>query len=307
MLSACSFIMEDRSDCPEECRLHFKYDYNMKFADAFTNEVKQVSVFIFDKDGVFVKMQEVEGDILKTEDYSMKLAVTPGKYHLVVWAGLDGESFKTDTLVAGVSTVSDLKAALKSTNLISTSDLHPLWHGEVEDMNVTGVFQEQMISLVKDTHRVNVILQHINGKPVDDLLFRFEIIDDNGLINYDNNLLYSKPLAYKPYKQSQIAVGNTQPIKIACAQMHTSRLVEQNEARLRVIKNDDNTIIIDIPLTSYLLLSGLEGFYGKMSSQEYLDRQDDFSMIFLLDDNLSWLRTQIIINGWTVHIDNTDL
>jgi hypothetical protein len=40
-----------QSNCPKELRVNFKYDMNMKFADAFPNEVKTVTLYAFDKDG----------------------------------------------------------------------------------------------------------------------------------------------------------------------------------------------------------------------------------------------------------------
>jgi hypothetical protein len=304
---ACSAIMEDRVECPEVCHIRFKYDYNMKYADAFANEVKQVSVFVFDENGRFLKLQTIEGDVLKTENFFITLDVSPGKYHLVVWAGLDGESFSIEKITPGISTISDLKVALNAVNRVSDSDLHPLWHGEIKEINVTGVYQEEFISLVKDTHRVRVVLQHINGKPVNGSSFRFEITDDNSLINYDNSLIPAGLLTYSPYITGQNIVGDVTPVETAYAEIHTSRLMVNSQSRLRIIDVNDNSIVIDIPLTAYLLLTELEGNKGKMSSQEYLDRQDEYSLIFFLDDNLSWLKTQIIINGWTVRFNSSEL
>lgn len=304
--TACS-MHDDRTDCPEECHLRFKYDYNMKFANAFTNEVKQVAVYIFDDKGHFVKMKTEEGDVLKANDYYMKLDVTPGKYHLVTWAGMDGESFTTEGLTAGVSTLSDLKVALKKTGQESNKDLHPLWHGEIKELTVTGVFQEETVSLVKDTHRIRIVLQQINGVPVDNKAFRFEITDDNSLINYDNSFIPSGEITYRPYATGQNTVGDTPPVTTAYAELHTSRLMVNSKSRLRIIDAKDNSIVVDIPLVAYLMLTEMEGHKDKMTAQEYLDRQDEYSLIFFLDDNLAWLKIQVIINGWTVRFNNSEL
>ncbi len=61
----------------------------------------------------------------------------------------------------------------------------------------------------------------------------------------------------------------------------------------------DNTDIIKIPLVEYLLL--IKGRYGDMPDQEYLDRQDDYSMIFFIDQNSNWnIAGGIFINSWAV-------
>ena len=49
LLAACSFVHEVLPPC--EHYLHFVYDYNMKFADAWQHEADQVSLFIFDEEG----------------------------------------------------------------------------------------------------------------------------------------------------------------------------------------------------------------------------------------------------------------
>ena len=37
---SCSMMHEDMGECKQELRLKFKYDKNMKFADAFSSQVK---------------------------------------------------------------------------------------------------------------------------------------------------------------------------------------------------------------------------------------------------------------------------
>ena len=41
MVSCDSVLDYEQGDCTVEYRVRFKYDYNMKFADAFANEVKR--------------------------------------------------------------------------------------------------------------------------------------------------------------------------------------------------------------------------------------------------------------------------
>ena len=50
-----------------------------------------------------------------------------------------------------------------------------------------------------------------------------------------------------------------------------------------------------------------KGNYNKnMSDQEYLDRQDEYTMTFFLDEG-EWLSSVIIINSWRVVINEEDI
>ena len=51
VVSCDSILDEDDVDCSVEYRVKFKYDYNMKYADAFSREVSSVALYAFDDNG----------------------------------------------------------------------------------------------------------------------------------------------------------------------------------------------------------------------------------------------------------------
>ena len=63
--------------------------------------------------------------------------------------------------------------------------------------------------------------------------------------------------------------------------------------------------IINIPLNTYLLLLKSE-LYSEMSSQEFLDRISEWSLVFFLDSQNRWVNTRIVVNDWVVRINSTD-
>lgn len=70
-------------------------------------------------------------------------------------------------------------------------------------------------------------------------------------------------------------------------------------AILTIHRNRDDQDIVNINLTEFLLM--VRGHYDIADDQEYLDRQDDYSIVFFLDANSSWYVAQgIYINGWVV-------
>ena len=73
--------------------------------------------------------------------------------------------------------------------------------------------------------------------------------------------------------------------------------------RLEITSRKTGNKVLSIPLVSYLLLLKSEQF-SWMSSQEYLDRENRWSMIFFLDKGDHWWAVSIVINGWTVRIND---
>lgn len=308
LFMSCSAIYDDRDDCPEGLRIHFKYDYNMKYANAFAKEVTKVNLYVFDETGRFVKQQSEEGDSLKNENYYMKLNLDPGKYQLIAWGGLDDQSFNAPVLTAGTSRLEDLKVALKEAQT-SKTDLHFLFHGfNTSDslLDYNGDYQQYMIPMVKNTNRIRIILQEISGEKVDADAYRFEIVDDNSLMTYNNTVLSNGNTVYTPYTKGQSTVGDDPAVTVAYAEISTARLIAGHNTRLRVFRNADNTTVLDIPLIDYLMLTEMEGHKSAMTAQEYLDRQDEYSIVLFLN-NLSWWNIKVIVNGWTVRLNETGI
>lgn len=92
-VTSCGMMEDDQSDCPKQLRVNFKYDMNMKFADAFPNEVKTVTLYAFDKDGnLALQKQESVKDIENRGGYmsstKSSLATTPSRCGLRARSGL---------------------------------------------------------------------------------------------------------------------------------------------------------------------------------------------------------------------------
>ena len=47
--------------------------------------------------------------------------------------------------------------------------------------------------------------------------------------------------------------------------------------------------------------------YKDMELQEYLDREDRYSMIFFVDENMALIKSVIQINGWVIQINDFEL
>lgn len=320
MATACeSAIFDEEGDCSVNYRIRFKYDMNMKFADAFNNCVGSVHLFAFGPDGVLAYHKSEGGEILKNEDYAMDVDLQPGKYTLVVWGGLsDGNSFNLCTSIAeGSTTLEQLQCEMKKEydqagNAFVDDDLNNLFHGmKSVDLPDEPGTHTRTVSLTKNTNVVRVVLQHLSGKDIMPGDFIYEITDDNGYFAHDNTVLDDEEVDYYPWSEYSGTAGvysakTVTAVNVTVAEFTVSRLVVENNPRLTIYNSENNEKVLSIPLKDYALL--VKGNYNKkMDDQEYLDRQDEYNLTFFLDENDKWASSRIIINSWHVVLQNSDL
>ena len=84
----------------------------------------------------------------------------------------------------------------------------------------------------------------------------------------------------------------------------TINMHEDRPARFVVTEKATGKKVFDINLTDFLILTSMEG--NKMKPQEYLDREDEYKIIFFFSDSTAWNAVQININGWTWYIQNEE-
>ena len=311
-MPSCETIYEDLDPCPHGVSLRFIYDYNMEYANAFPKKVDCLTLLIYDDKGNYVDTRTVTGPELGDEAYRMRLDLASGNYRFVAYGGMacDKSSFSFVQTPAAGTKRGDLRAALDEDCLTvpARKNLHGMYWGELS-MATADMYGEGVVEMMKNTNNIRIVLQQMNGDPVDDKDFEFRITDDNTLFGADNDLISNGTVTYTPWAQGQASTGVTddeREVVVAYAEMSTSRLMTKNSPKLIVTRKEDGANVIDIPLIRYLLLLKSD-LYAQMPSQEFLDRESEWSLIFFLDKSGAWIRTYIKINDWTVRINDSDL
>ncbi|MDE6010832.1 MAG: FimB/Mfa2 family fimbrial subunit [Muribaculaceae bacterium] len=322
-LSGCNRIHEDLQPCPRGIRLKLYYDYNMKFADALPAEVKNVSVYVFDPaSGRMVDQLNVPVGSVREHEFEVNLDHLPmGTYDFLVWCyGESAEHFD----VKPDKTHEDLKkhhSCLMSEDVDNpghqSKDIGRLYHGTL--LNADCTEDEKIVTyeipLVKNTNTVRLVLQHLSGEYLDPEKFDISLESDNGHMDHDNSLIAGHNRVYHPWAVESGTTGlgrldaKTRAITSASALVaeHTiGRIIPETGVKLRVRNTDTGEEIINIPFVDYALL--VKGNYNRpMSDQEYLDRQDEYNMVFFLDDNLRWMNQYIYINSWRIVLQSNEL
>ena len=314
-------IFEGEGDCGVYYRIRFKYDYNIKFADAFANEVNSIALYVFDENDVLVEeIATTDKAALSSGNFEIPVELLPGKYTLLAWGGLmNEESFDllADTEV-GKTRLQDLQVKMhrqydENGQARVSEDLLPLFHGilpiEVTDTPGTHI---ETVSLMKDTNVIRILLHEMSGQDVDADRFIFEIKDSNGLYDWDNALLDDEMITYSAWYQNTGSaeiedsdVKSVTSVNVALAELTTGRMRAGDSPVLHIRNRETGEDVFRIPVADYALL--VKGYYReKMGDQEYLDRQDEYTMTFFLDEG-EWVSSVIYINSWRVVLNDTEL
>lgn len=344
LLCSCdSFIYDEEGDCDVTYRVKFVYDLNLKWADAFASEVTSVHLYAFDTDGILVWQNSEKGSALAQPGYTMTMNLSPGKYSLLAWCGLDNDGARPETFAVpdaqvGVTRLEDMKCRMRreqtAQGAYSDERLYALYHGlkevELPDMSETGGDYTCILPLTKDTNHIRIILQNLSGDPVDPNDFTFRIDEANGLMGYNNLLLSDEVIHYGAYHigSGSAQLGNEdypelnpggraqwlnepdQPsrvitqVNVAIADLSIGRMMADRRAIL-TITNPKGEIAARIPLIDYALMLK-DGYERPMTDQEFLDREDEWNLTFFLGDDAKWLGVSIIINSWRVVINDVN-
>lgn len=314
-LFSCESVYDDQDDCPRGVSIRYRYDYNMLFADAFASHVDCVTCYVFDSEGNYLAEYSEQGAALADESYRMSFPLEPGHYKLIAYGGLacDKSSFDV-TPFTPASRYTDLSVRLRTEEgLRSSASLHGLFYGTAEVDILPDDYQEVTIPMMRDTNNVRIVLQEISGDPVDIDDFEITLTDDNSLLDWRNEPVSAEEVTYTPWYTGTAVAGEEAgedgtpvgEVRVGVAELSTSRLMASHKARLRIRALGNLYDAVDIPLIDYLLIAKSE-VYSKMPSQEFLDRQSEWSWIFFLA-NGRWVYAKIQILDWTVCVNNAEL
>ena len=295
---ACSWVDDDLSDCPSGFWLKLSYRYNILNVDAAFTQLKNASIFIFDETGNYIETRHVDSLILHQNNCQVRLeSLSPGKYNFLVWSGLTDSCYECSA--SGVRLLCDASGT-------SSKQLPALFHGRLEGVEVPEEYTVREVPLIKLTHRFTCVLQGQNPTPFADDEFLLEIRAFNGMIDHRSLPLDSVETCYLPFYQT---VADLSGLQVVHSELNTLRLLENDDTRLILTHRSTGQRVLDIPLTKYLLLS--REAYSGMTPQEYLDRQDQYTLIFFLDATEDKLKPYICplmkVNNWMVRINDVDL
>lgn len=318
-ISSCHKIHDDLPPCPRNLR--FAYTYNMKFADAFAREMtnqpkaKQMQLYIYDREGRFLSSRTVAGNDLAAN--SLPLDLAPGTYRLMAWGGLDEADYTWSTPQPG-DLIGDWKMAVKAdandaaapANTVGR-ELPGLFYG-LKELTLPLPEEEGdiLLPLVKNTNKLRLVLIDTDGgttlAPAD---FTVEATTVVGDLDAANQPLTSAPFSWRPYYTGTARVNGTDgktAYSAAIYELNTLRLLDGTATSLRITRQGETAPFLSVDLTGLLLLTRMESH--DIGPQEYLDRQDEYTVLVYLDRRDGKTHyLEIIVNNWTIRLDDINL
>ena len=341
-LTSCDMMKEDEdlTDCG--LFVTFKYDYNLQRADMFGDHVGGVTLYVFDSEGNFIRTYENNnipsmGMMLDGQyTHAMQILDLPdGKYRFIALANQKsydatlatvGAKYRRSTLTAGdenekLTVTLDREPSAGGANPMVSNEapLDTLWHGMTgsEAIEVKSTDKSVAhISMMRDTKMLTIGLHNLDAPTdinTDD--FEYFIVDNNGHLAYNNNLLADDDIVYTPFHtwntESQDANGALS-YKTAHACLTFNRLIwsdTPDENALLIIRNKNTgKEVCAINLTDFLSQGRNAYDYYAYSRQEYLDRAYDFYLDFFIRNEV-WQYAEVRINvlSWAKRIQNVEL
>lgn len=341
LFTSCNMMKEDEDTTNCGLFVSFKYDYNLQRADMFGDHVGGVTLYVFDSNGRFVRTYESNnirsmGMMLDgTYTHAMQIMDLPdGKYRLIALANqksydatlaTPGAKYRRSTLAVGdaneklMVTLDRTQKSGEKSMVSNAAPLDTLWHGMtgVEPIEVKNTDKTVAnISMMRDTKMLTIGLHNLDDpKDISTDEFEYFIVDKNGRLGYNNNLLDDEELVYTPFSkwdtEAKDGSGNVTD-KSAHACLTFNRLWWYEEAdknALLIIRNKNtNKEVCAINLADFLARGRNAYDRYAYSRQEYLDRAYDFYLDFFIK-NEKWQYAEVRINvlSWAARIQNVDL
>lgn len=278
-MSSC--IKEDMDDCPpaiSKVALQFDYTYNVKQADAFAAEVKNINVYAFDENGKFFDSYIESREKFETGHTMEITGLKDGKYTFVCLArdrqvmsrAEDDEmEFSFASLTPGVSTIDDLTVRMGKDNgeeIKNDKEFAALYTAKTQvdfqrlnQKGNEGTVVTSTLSLMKCTKTYRIVLLPYENDQADFKPENFDVRIEGSAawLDHKGEKVKDERITYLPYNMERRAnydgahtEVNEEPVDQALIyDLSSSRMFERQSDR-RVVRDgdkndyDDKRIII---------------------------------------------------------------
>lgn len=278
-MSSC--IKEDMDDCPpaiSKVALQFDYTYNVKQADAFAAEVKNINVYAFDENGKFFDSYIESREKFETGHTMEITGLKDGKYTFVCLArdrqvmsrAEDDEmEFSFASLTPGVSTIDDLTERMGKDNgeeIKNDKEFAALYTAKTQvdfqrlnQNGNEGTVVTSTLSLMKCTKTYRIVLLPYENDQADFKPENFDVRIEGSAawLDHKGEKVKNEGITYLPYNMERRAnydgahtEVNEEPVDQALIyDLSSSRMFERQSDRRSVrdgdkSKYDDKRIII---------------------------------------------------------------
>ena len=269
-MSSC--IKEDMDDCPpaiSKVALQFDYTYNVKQADAFAAEVKNINVYAFDENGKFFDSYIESREKFETGHTMEITGLKDGKYtfvclardrQLMSRAEDDEMEFSFASLTPGVSTIDDLTERMGKDNgeeIKNDKEFAALYTAKTQvdfqrlnQNGNEGTVVTSTLSLMKCTKTYRIVLLPYENDQADFKPENFDVRIEGSAawLDHKGEKVKNEGITYLPYNMERRAnydgahtEVNEEPVDQALIyDLSSSRMFERQNDRRAVRDGDKN-------------------------------------------------------------------
>ena len=269
-MSSC--IKEDMDDCPpaiSKVALQFDYTYNVKQADAFAAEVKNINVYAFDENGKFFDSYIESREKFETGHTMEITGLKDGKHTFVCLArdrqvmsrAEDDEmEFSFASLTPGVSTIDDLTERMGKDNgeeIKNDKEFAALYTAKTQvdfqrlnQKGNEGTVVTSTLSLMKCTKTYRIVLLPYENDQADFKPENFDVRIEGSAawLDHKGEKVKNEKITYLPYNMERRAnydgahtEVNEEPVDQALIyDLSSSRMFERQNDRRAVRDGDKN-------------------------------------------------------------------
>lgn len=261
-LSSC--MKDDLTGCPPaKVSLKFDYTYNIENADAFSQEVKNLNVYVFDKNGKYFDTYTESADKFETGHRMDITDLQEGKYTFVCLArdkqpaasradGDDEMEFTFTQLTPGVSTIDDLQEEMGKKDgetSVNNTKFTALYTAQTSlDFNGTKDTSGEL-SLMKCTKTYRIVMLPYNNDQDGFVAENFDvrIKGSAALLDYkgdktkdENGEIQNKPITYTPYEE-KLVVNTSGSTTVEGEDIDKALVYDLSSSRMFERTNDTST------------------------------------------------------------------
>ena len=303
---SCSWVKDDIDDCPFGFWLKLHYTYNILDVEAAPKYLMDAYVYVYDVDGNYIKRVYATRDDLTTNGYRVRIEGLPeGDYQFVVWSGIGNSQYAVS---GDTKTIDDFRLSLVGAGGSYAGELSPLYHGYLEPVHYDDSYNQYDVDLMKNTNHLACLVVTVSDQTVlnpDD--YSLTITADNGTMDAYNKIVPDATTTYEPFFRDSVIINDSDYGELHGLQFNimTLRLMANSNNHVVLKNTKTEQTIFNISFAEYIGMIG--AFYTNLGRQipvqEYLDRQDFYTIVFYLSGDLDQL-IQLQVNSWRLRVNN---
>ncbi len=304
--ASCTWVPDDDEECPYGFWLKLRYTYNILDVEAAPRFVNDATVYVYDKDGNYVTRIYASRSELSANNYKVKIeGLAEGDYQFVVWSGAGNSQY---SLSGDTKSVETLRLSVVGAGGTTNAQLPALFYGYLSTVHYSKAHAVHDVDLVKNTNQLNCLIVSVDRNTrLNPAKYSMSIEADNGVLNAFNKLATKDITVYDPYSGGAQEIDDPDYGKLNALAFNisTMRLLKDRVSRIVLKNKETGQVIFNVSFSEYMGMIG--SFYTNLgrplSEQEYLDRQDFYTIVFFLSGDLEQL-LQLQVNSWRLRAYN---